>query len=52
MLHYWSFFILFFYIILIVSVIYFLVKWVNKFFKLKQEHNDLMRELITKIESK
>ena len=36
----------------IFGVLYLIYTWVNKFIVLKQEHNDLLREIIKKMEIK
>ena len=33
-------------------VFYVLYKWSNRFFALKKEHNDLLREILKKLEDK
>jgi len=38
------------YVGLIVAVVYFIFKWVNTFIALKEEHNDLLREIINKMD--
>lgn len=40
------------YLAIIIGVLYLIYKWVNKFISLKQQHNDLLREIIKKMESK
>lgn len=40
------------YLAVIFGVFYLIYKWVNKFISLKQEQNDLLRELIKKMDSK
>jgi hypothetical protein len=39
------------YLAIIAAIIYLIYKWVTKIIALKQEHNDLLREIIQKIES-
>ena len=41
-----------FYLAIIIGVFYLIYKWVNKFISLKQEHNDLLREIIRKMDNK
>jgi len=41
-----------FYLAIIFVVFYLIYKWVNKFISLKQEQNDLLREIIKKMENK
>lgn len=41
-----------FYLAIIGGIIYMIYKWVNKFIALKQEHNDLLREIVNKLDSK
>ncbi len=43
---------LFFYLAIVVIVLYLIYKWVTKTISLKQEHNDLLREIIRKLESR
>jgi hypothetical protein len=45
-------FIFIFYLALIFCLFYFIYTWVNKFISLKQEHNDLLREILKKMENK
>jgi len=40
----------FLYIAFIVFVVYVIVTWVNKFISLKQEHNQLLREILHKMD--
>jgi len=40
------------YILILLIVVYVIVKWVNRFLDLKEEQNDLLRELIRKIDKK
>lgn len=40
------------YFALILVIINFIYKWANKFLILKQEHNDLLREIIKKMDRK
>ena len=40
------------YLAILFGVFYLIYTWVNKFISLKQEHNDLLRELINKMYSK
>ena len=40
------------YLVIIFGILYFIYKWVNKFISLKEEHNDLLREIIKKMENK
>jgi len=39
-----------FYIAIIAGVFYMIYTWVNKFIALKKEQNDLLREIIKKLE--
>lgn len=41
-----------FYLTIIVAAIYFIYTWVNKFISLKEEQNNLLREIIKKLEEK
>jgi len=40
------------YLMVILGILYLIYTWVHKFIILKQEHNDLLREIIKKMESK
>ena len=40
------------YLMVILGILYLIYTWVNKFIILKQEQNDLLREIIKKMESK
>jgi hypothetical protein len=40
------------YLTVIIGILYLIYTWVNKFILLKQEHNDLLREIIKKMENK
>ena len=42
----------FFYLAIFFGVIYLINKWVNKFISLKQEFNDLLKEIIKKMDNK
>jgi hypothetical protein len=42
----------FIYLTVIFGAIYLIFKWVNKFISLKQEQNDLLREIIKKMDNK
>lgn len=39
-----------FYLMIIIGVLYLIYTWVTKFLFFKQEHNDLLRELIKKMD--
>jgi len=41
-----------FYLAIIVTVFYFVYTWVNKFISLKGEQNELLREIIKRMENK
>ena len=49
---------LFFYLIwlvyfgVIIGILYMIYRWVTKFLALKQEHNDLLREIIRKMDQR
>ena len=46
-------FIIFFFYLTIIAVVFFLIyTWVNKFITLKQEQNDLLKEIIKKLDNK
>lgn len=40
------------YLFFIVAAVYFIFKWVNKFIALKEEQNDLLREVVKKMDNK
>ena len=40
------------YLTVIFGILYLIYTWVNKFILLKQEQNDLLREIIKKMDSK
>lgn len=40
------------YLFFIVAAVYFIFKWVNKFIALKEEQNDLLREVVKKMGNK
>ena len=40
------------YLTVIFGILYLIYTWVNKFILLKQEHNDLLREIIKKMDNK
>jgi len=40
------------YLAIMFGILYLIYKWVNKFISLKQEQNDLLREIIKKMEIK
>ncbi len=42
----------FIYLMVLLGILYLIYTWVNKFILLKQEHNNLLREIIKKMESK
>jgi len=43
---------MFFYLAIVVGIIVYIIITVNKFLNLKREHNDLMREIINKMDKK
>jgi ABC-type multidrug transport system fused ATPase/permease subunit len=46
-------FIIFLFYLTIIAVVFFLIyTWVNKFISLKQEQNDLLKEIIKKLDNK
>ena len=47
-----AYFISIFYFALILGAIYFIFTWVNKFIALRQEHNELLREILKKMDNK
>lgn len=44
--------IIIFYLVVVFGTIYLVYTWVNKFISLRQEQNDLLREIIKKMENK
>lgn len=50
MIAYFPFLIVIVYLAVIFGIIYFIYTWVNEFLSLKQEQNDLLREIIKKME--
>ena len=40
----------FFYLVILLVVFYLIYTWVNKFISLKQEQNDLLREIVRKMD--
>ena len=46
---YFPFLIIIVYLVIVFGILYLIYKWVNKFISLKQEHNDLLREIIKKM---
>lgn len=40
------------YVAIIVGILYLIYSWVNKFIELKQEQNNLLKEIIEKMELK
>lgn len=41
-----------FYLAIIIGIFYLVYTWVNKFIALKEEHNNILREIIKKMDSK
>ncbi len=41
-----------FYLVLIAIAIFFIFTWVNRYFTLKREQNDLLREIVQKMDKK
>jgi len=48
---FFPFLILIIYLGVIFGILYLIYTWVNKFIVLKQEHNDLLREIIKKMDN-
>ncbi|KQB41807.1 hypothetical protein RCH33_1144 [Flavobacterium daejeonense] len=46
------FFFVIIYIAILFGIFYLIYTWVNKFIRLREEHNDLLREIIKKMDSK
>jgi hypothetical protein len=40
------------YLAILFGILYLIYKWVNKFITLRQEQNDLLREIINKMENR
>lgn len=40
------------YVAIVVSILYLIYTWVNKFIELKQEQNNLLKEIIEKLDLK
>ena len=40
------------YIAIIIAILIFIYKWMKKILVLKQEHNDLLRELVKKLDNR
>ncbi len=40
------------YLAIIIGILYLIYRWVNKFISLRQEQNDLLREIINKMGNK
>ena len=40
------------YLAILAAILYMIYQWVNKFISLKQEHNNLLREIIQKMDQK
>jgi len=47
-----AFLVVIFYLTVIGCVLYLVYTWVNKFISLKEEQNDLLREIIKRMENK
>ncbi len=39
------------YLAILFGIFYLIYTWVNKFISLKQEHNDLLREIVSKMDN-
>ena len=52
MLTFFPFLIIIIYLGIIFGILYLIYTWVNKFIVLKQEHNDLLREIIKRMDIK
>lgn len=46
-----SVFIILFYLVIVFLILFVIYRWVNKFIALKQEHNDLLRQIIKQLEN-
>jgi hypothetical protein len=49
---FFPFLIIIIYLTILFGVLYLIYKWVNKFISLRQEQNDLLREIINKMGNK
>lgn len=49
---FFPFLIIIIYLAILFGVLYLIYKWVNKFISLRQEQNDLLREIINKMGNK
>lgn len=47
-----AFIVMVFYLAIFAGVLYMVYTWVNKFLALKKEHNELLREILKKMEEK
>jgi len=45
------FFFVFFYMVIFFLVLFIIYRWVNKFISLRQEQNDLLRQIINHLEN-
>lgn len=43
---------IFFYLVIIFVILYLIYTWVNRIIALKQEHNNLLREIIRKMDNR
>lgn len=50
MFTFFPFFIILVYLVIFVAVLYLIYTWVNKFIELRQEQNNLLREIIKKMD--
>lgn len=50
MFTFFPFFIILVYLVIFVVVLYLIYTWVNKFIELRQEQNNLLREIIKKMD--
>lgn len=44
--------IMFVYLVIVIGIIVFIIVTVNKFLQLKREHNDLLREIVNRMDKK
>lgn len=49
MIAFFPFLIVIFYLAIIFGILYLINSWVNKLFRLKQEQNDLLKEVVNKM---
>ncbi len=43
-------FLIFFYFLILGTIVYVIFKWVNRYFAIKEEQNDLLRDIINRFD--